>query len=561
MTLHFNLLDERWIPCVRVSDGTDEEYSLTDVLIRAHELREIRDSSPLVTAALHRLLLAVIHRTLQRGGNQAGPASWEEWRDLWEQKHFDAPQLVRYFDQWQHRFALFSDDHPFYQAASLDFSYERAITNLTHELNTDGTTLFDHTTRATSPAFSPARTARYLVAHQAFAIGGLLSLEKGQDPKLFKSADSAPLTKGAVMLVQGKNLFETLMLNLHRYNCKDAEPFEMDGDDAPAWERGTETKAEDRHLKGYLDLLTWQSRRIRLHPTEEPDGTVVVRSVVVMKGNQFEDDFTRFGRETMLAFRVNKKAKGTEDPTPVVSFQPEKALWRDSLTLLQSAEDARKRPKMLDWLNDLGAHHALDRSQTVPLVAYGLGSDRAKIFFWRTEQLPLPLAYLSDRDLLARVREALTLAEQTGRVLSDAIREFACFIFVPDPPEDARKRADMYRQRSKDIAALRAALAPGRRYWAALDTEFSRFLIAQAKEAEGRSMGEMGELPKRKAFTDWGDAVRDAARDDFNAIVGGHDDSARAMKATVQARGYFEGLSAYCRRRAGLDRKEEANGE
>ncbi len=558
--LQFNLLDERWIPCIRADNGAEEEYSLAGVLVNAHELREIRDSSPLVTAALHRLLLAVIHRSIRREEQQGGPATWEEWRDLWIQGHFDSEQLTRYLEAWRYRFALFGDDRPFYQAASLDFSYERAITNLTHEMNTDGTTLFDHTTRANSPAFTPARAARYLVAHQAFAIGGLLSLEKGQDPKLFKSADSAPLTKGAIILVRGTNLFETLMLNLHRYNRKDEEPFAMDADDAPAWERDAETKAEDRRLKGYLDLLTWQSRRIRLHPTEEPDGTVVVRSVVVMKGNQFPDGFNRAGHETMLAFRVNKKAKGTEDPTPVVSFQPEKALWRDSFTLLQSAE-AAQRPKMLEWLATLAQHGALDRAQTVPLVAYGLGSDRAKIFFWRTEQLPLPLAYLSDGDLLARVRDALALAEQTGNVLRDAIREFTRFIFVPDPPNDLRERDGLYRQRSKDIAALRVALAPGRRYWAALDTHFSQFLVAQAEEAALRPQGETGELPVGRAFSDWGDAVRDAARDDFAAIVGGQEDSARVMKATVYARGYFEGLSAYWRGRAGLDRKEEANDE
>ncbi len=552
--LQFNLLDERWIPCIRTDDGGEEEFSLAGALMNAHKLREIRDSSPLVTAALHRLLLAVIHRATRRGDEQGGPASWEEWRNLWTQGQFDGEQLTRYVETWHHRFALFGDDHPFYQAASLDFSYERAITNLTHELNTDGATLFDHTTRANSPAFSPARAARCLVAHQAFAIGGLLSLEKGQDPKLFKSADSAPLTKGAVILVQGKTLFETLMLNLHRYNRKDEEPFAMDDDDAPAWERDVETKAEDRRLKGYLDLLTWQSRRIRLHPTEGPDGTVTARSVVVMKGNQFPDGFNRSGHETMLAFRVNKKAKGTEDPTPVVSFQPEKALWRDSLTLLQSAEGAQ-RPKMLEWLAILTQHDALDRTQMVPLVAYGLGSDRAKIFFWRTEQLPLALAYLSDRDLLARVRDALALAEQTGKVLRDAIREFACYIFVPDPSED------LYRQRSKDIAALCAALAPGRRYWAALDAEFSRFLSAQASETASRAPGETGELPIKQAFTIWGDAVRDAAYDDFAATIGGQDDSARTIKARVQAEAYFRGLSAYWRRRAGLDRKEEANGE
>jgi CRISPR system Cascade subunit CasA len=552
--LQFNLLDERWIPCIRAGDGAEEEYSLASVLVNAQALREIRDSSPLVTAALHRLLLAVIHRAIRQGNEQGGPASWEEWRDLWTQGHFNPEQVTYYLDAWRHRFALFGDDRPFYQATSLDFTYERAITNLTHELNTDGTTLFDHTTRANSPAFSPARAARYLVAHQGFAVGGLLSLEKGQDPKIYKSADSAPLTKGAVMLVQGNNLFETLMLNLHRYNRKDAEPFAMDADDVPAWERDAETQAGDRRLEGYLDLLTWQSRRIRLHPTEEPEGTVVVRSVVVMKGNQFPDGFNRSGHETMLAFRVNKKAKGTEDPTPVVSFQPEKALWRDSLTLLQSAEGERIRPKMLSWLAILAGHRAVNRAQTVPLVAYGLGSDRAKIFFWRTEQLPLPLAYLSDGDLLARARDALALAEQTGRILRDAIREYARYIFVPEPSED------LYRQRSKDIAALSAALAPGRRYWAALDAEFSRFLIAQADEAGNRPPGETGELPIGKAFEDWGNAIRNAAADDLAATIGGQDDSARTMKARVNAETYFWGLSSYWRKRVGLDRKEEANG-
>ena len=67
MTISFNLIDEPWIPCIL--DGTRVELGLRDVLAQAQQLREIRGDSPLETASLHRLLLAVLHRIF-------GPKSW-----------------------------------------------------------------------------------------------------------------------------------------------------------------------------------------------------------------------------------------------------------------------------------------------------------------------------------------------------------------------------------------------------------------------------------------------------------------------------------------------------
>lgn len=57
----FNLIDEPWIPCIAL-DGQSIEYGIRDTLLKAHELREICDDSPLVTVALHRLLLAILYR-------------------------------------------------------------------------------------------------------------------------------------------------------------------------------------------------------------------------------------------------------------------------------------------------------------------------------------------------------------------------------------------------------------------------------------------------------------------------------------------------------------------
>ena len=44
-----------------------------------------------------------------------------------------------------------------------------------------------------------------------------------------------------------------------------------------AWEREAETVKDERRPDGYLDLLTWQSRRILLIPEEDDCGNTVVR--------------------------------------------------------------------------------------------------------------------------------------------------------------------------------------------------------------------------------------------------------------------------------------------
>ncbi len=60
----FNLIDEKWIP-VRFPDGTRDELGIRDTLLRSKEIAAIEDPSPLVVAALHRFLLAVLYRALE----------------------------------------------------------------------------------------------------------------------------------------------------------------------------------------------------------------------------------------------------------------------------------------------------------------------------------------------------------------------------------------------------------------------------------------------------------------------------------------------------------------
>lgn len=519
MKISFNLLDDPWIVCVLKCNGSVEAMGLSAVLARAPEIREIVDESPIVIAGLHRLLLAILHRNF-------GPRNSDTWGALWEQGRWEVDSLGRYFSDWRACFDLFGDERPFYQDAGLDFQYAIPIAKRAREIASYTTvTLFDHTLDDAGEGVSPAQAARFLVGHQAFTVGGLVSLEQGQDPKLFKSADAGPLNRGAVGLVKGSTLFETLMLNLHQYSREDAEPFEWHGEDRPAWERAGPPRGEDRVPTGYLDLLTWQSRRIRLRPEWGPHGELRVRQVVIMKGDQFPDSWHRRGRETMLAFTKREKAPKGQDPWPAVSFREDRALWRESLALFQSVAEQQARPRLVDWVADLVSEGVLPRRRVLAVDYCGLATNKASVHFWRHERLTVPLAYLDkgNEDLLERLREALTLVERAATALGDAGCLLARLLLAPtsDDPTGREPSPDV-------IRAYRDRLALGRAYWSKLEVPFRR-LVGELASDESTEDGEV--VYGRRTLPDWASTVRDAAGRAFREATAGLDSSARSLKA------------------------------
>lgn len=520
--ISFDLIDEPWVPCL-MEDGQPRDLGLRALLAEAPEIREIVDPSPPVTVALHRLALAILHRCF-------GPGSAADWAALWTRGRWDEAVLAAYFARWRDRFNLFDHDHPFYQVTSLDIGYATPVTKLTHELTSPGNnqTLFDHTTEWNLP---PAAVARYLLAHQAFTVGGLVSLERGQEPKLFKSADAAPLTKGAVAIVQGGNLFETLMLNLHRYHREDAMPFAFAGEDRPAWEREEETRAEDRRPDGYLDLLTWQSRRVRLFPERDELGAVVVRRVVIMKGNQFPDSWSIRDGETMIAFRKNAEAARGQEPWVAVGFRENRAVWRDSLALFRSLSDGRQRPRTATWLAELVDEGALDRAQTLPLDLGGLLTDRANVVLWRHERLPMPLAYLANPALLDALTRALRLAEAVLQVLRQGVRSLARLLLAPtsDDPDARQPPVSVVQARIDNFGAER-------RYWSRLEIPFKSLLVDLAADeaiVEGEPVYGGETLPR------WAEEVGRTAWLAFAEAAFGGGTSARALKAAADAERVF----------------------
>lgn len=524
MPLSFNLTIERWIPCV-MSDGRQEDLSLRDVLTRATEVREVFDESPLVTVALHRLMLAVLHRNF-------GPATFKLWQSLWKAGDWDADKLVAYLEQWQHRFDLFDEEWPFYQVPMLSDAERHPVALLKQEAATgNNATLFDHSFTDAPTPLTPAEAARYLTARQAFSIGGG---KTGGQPANFYSAT---LTRGMSVLASGSNLFETLALNLMIYN--EEKPFAKTTRDQPAWEheQPAAPRKEGTPVNGYLDYLTWQSRRIHLFPEAAEGAPTVVHSCQIQQNLLLSEAPLIF--DPFKCYRSNKE-KGFQ----ALPLSTSKALWRDSHTLFQQSaragDEATKRPEVFNHLarvDEARANEAIEVRSVYAFAIYGFATDPSKaasVLFWAHERLPLPLRYLDDQALTARLGHALNFADkEVARMLRESLRYLAKLLLAPDSDAQGARQPD-----KKDIGNLVDTFSAEAFYWSRLEPHFKILLTAlpndKCMDASNAVRYGDASLPA------WVRMLERTARAAFNDTTRSLDTSARNLKAVAVADAQFK---------------------
>ncbi|WP_448576216.1 type I-E CRISPR-associated protein Cse1/CasA [Thermomicrobium sp.] len=445
----FDLVTQPWIPCL-LPNGRLVERSLHDVLTAPQSVREIVDPSPLVTVALHRLLLAILHRALD------GPRDEDEWAEWWEDGCWPLDPVRQYLARWQHRFDLFDPDRPFHQHPGVDHQYRAESARLATELASsfNAPLLFDHSDPA-QVALTPAAAARYLVAYQAFSTGGLLS---GRTPAE-RASKAAPLCAVAVCLGKGEDLARTLLLHLVSrpfWGSSYQPPTGHPTHDLPAWERPDLPGDQPRWPTGYLDYLTWQARRVLLIP-DDRNGQVVVSQAVIMRGESFPDGFEQRQLETMVPFRKDSKRGWL-----ALTFREDRALWRDSLALMQTISTSavdQQRPRIVDWWAFLYRLGVLP-GRVLPLDVAGFVPDQAKPLFWRYERFPLPLSLLDDQLMLLWIEQLLKMAEEAARLLVEDLRRLATYLGIGD------------KQRGSFVAGLGSE----RVFWATLEPTFYTLL-------------------------------------------------------------------------------------
>lgn len=492
----FNLVDQPWIP-VRTLDGGLATLSLQDTLLQGGRLRRLEDASPLVLAALHRFLLAVLHRALE------GPRTTEQ-AARWFQDGLPANCITAYLGRWRERLDLFHPTHPFFQVPDLEQVAKPELWTilLPEEGSYNSNPLFNPSKRAgyVPNRARPAEAARALLACQTCALGGFV---KG---KVFRgSMKASPIASAALVIASGDNLHETLCLNLAPY----ADPAR----DVPIWERdGVLTvvhmrKKPQERAKGHVQGYTWPYRSVLLLP-EERDGQRDVQTVLLAEGVDLQEGEAH-RTDPMVAYRYDD-GLGLRP----YGFSPGKGFWRDFAALLpHKAQKGGIEPGVVRHARDL--YRALGQRQRPPKVMVaGISNKQAKIGLWRTEYFELPPAILSDRDVYELVKTALNEAEESGQQLYGASLALA--------------EGLLSRGGRNPIPAHKHNLVRGlpglAYYWSGLEAHFTGFLSSVTAEAE-----EVG------VKTKWREVLYRTLRGAWEHTTRAVGNDARALRAVARA--------------------------
>jgi len=408
----FDLVSSPWLPILDEA-GRQRMVGLRDVLTDAHRIQEIIERSPLALVALYRLLLSIVRRT-------HGPLDGGTWAALWRAGRLDASLLDVYWARWTPRLALFDHDYPFMQDPSLGaassvsvakFSPDRAAGN--------NAVLLDHSLDATPRGLTPAAAARLMIGHQAFALQGFVSVEPGQDPRLYKSAPDSPLIGGLVVLIQGGNLARTLLLNLCPVPGR-APPGAGAPRDRPTWEREASARETERYPEGPCDLLTWQSRRILLQ--RDADG--LVRRAWIQRKAAIPRDWDRAAAEPMMPHAAGAAGLDTRLLRPLRP-QPGRALWRDLPTLLSAHADGRLSTPTLSGVAAEIDAGVLPSGYLFALRIIALANRQAAPLYWIDEQVTAPGRMFAEPARAEHLALAMGMAELVAGAAARAARSLA----------------------------------------------------------------------------------------------------------------------------------------
>jgi len=353
----FNLLDEPWIGVVG-QDTKTKELSLIDVFRQAHEVKGLCNELPTLDFAILRLLLAVLHAIFARSDMDGMPSelitqegAQERWGSIWQNERFPDELIAKYLTAWRERFYLIHQERPFYQVPDLDKATEYNTPKLIGDISQSSNKLRLFSGRENRAAISYSEAARWLLYLNAFDDTSSKPKGKAADGSKLPSPGVGYPGKLGMVVVEGNNLFETLMLNLILTN-EQGTPFPSG---APMWELDTVRREERVSIplpESMAALLTIQSRRILL----EVKGNEVL-GYRLLGGDFFVTDNAFI--EQMTLWREDKTAK-----QPLYKprrHNAEKQFWRDFSALVSGQEG--RRPGVLSWISSLQYDRIIDSFQ------------------------------------------------------------------------------------------------------------------------------------------------------------------------------------------------------
>lgn len=478
--MEFNLLEEPWIRVLK-PDCTVQEVSLTDALLRAHEFQDLAGELPTQDVAVLRLMLAVLQTVFYRmnlDGREIPLQSTAEalsrWKMLWQMEKFPEKPIRQYLNKWRERFWLFHPERPFYQIPQAKIGTEYGAAKLNGEISESGNKLrlFATYAKQEKNAMTYAQAARWLLY-----INGFDDSSGKKKEKELPSPGVGWLGKLGLLLAQGKNLAETLLLNLVLLR-DDGSLWEAP---LPCWELeqprcGERTKIPQP--ENIAALLTLQSRRLLLH---REGGFVVGYSLL---GGDFFDKENAFC-EPMTIWHTTQKKKNSPVFHQPRQHDPSKQFWREFPAAFPQAGDVHM-PGIVRWITILQkGGRWLERQRIIHFKSVGVAYGDKNFFVNDAfcDTLAFHIQLLDEmrrpcrKRVISEIQNCEKLAEQVGKLAKGlalaagdegagqvrAAKEqfyfeidqpFRKWLYQLDPEEDMDTAVESWRAQAKKIAYM-----------------------------------------------------------------------------------------------------------
>lgn len=418
--ISFDMTTEQVFP-VRSAHGA-ESLGIADTLVRAHEI-QLAIAQPQAFAATIRFLLAVTIDAF-------GLPTRREWEQRWDAGRYDEDAVAGFLSRYRDRFDLFGAA-PAWQVADLSTAKgETKPSSLLIPAMPTGNNvpLFASRTEAEPPELTAAQAARAILTLQAFDTAAIKTGTVGDETVRGGKTTgnpTGPLGQLGLIVPTGPSLYETLLLNtpLSGSVTETGEPW---------WHRPPETSRwATRRPVGLLDLLTWQSRRIRLFPEQRDDGSVAIRQVLVSAGDRIAGLSPDLEIHTAWRDVTNRKP---DDPAlRPVRHQSGRQLWRGLAGLVAahqaSSADGMHTSILLEQLGELVDVISPAYPLGIRAVGVTYGNQSAVVEDVYSDVIPLPIRALGagsdEADLVTEMAAQAEEARRAVNELADNVRRAA----------------------------------------------------------------------------------------------------------------------------------------
>ncbi|RMC51983.1 type I-E CRISPR-associated protein Cse1/CasA [Lactobacillus sp. ESL0225] len=403
----FNLTTDPWIKVI-VSDTNQElKVSLIDLFKNAHQYRQLAGEMRVQNLAIMRLLLAILTTVYSRfdaagqlydwlieGTDQFGSdAKFDEdydeedieedtlttWHELYQKGQF-SDLVIEYLKYYSDRFDFFGK-HPFYQATKEE--YDSLVPANKSVAKGKGTVAIKQINRRVSesnnsPAlFSPKageyknempidELVRWVITYQNYT--GVTDKTKITASEKF-SVSPGWLYKLNPVLISGKSIFETLMLNLVLYN-QGEQKIALE---RPVWEFASAKAYISERQTGNLpdnlaELYTSWARVLHFEWSEDVQPTIFSAGLPKI-------DSTNAFIEPMTVWHQDDKT-GKYRPAARSLKTLSKSMWRNfsNYVNVQTANDTQE-PGVIKWLRLLKENQLITRNRLLTLVSIDLIDD------------------------------------------------------------------------------------------------------------------------------------------------------------------------------------------